>query len=978
LLAENITKAISETSSEQFKQLHPIVAIGASAGGLQALGELLENLPTDLGMTYVVIQHLSPTHESILPELLATKTTMPIHKVEQGIHIEKDQVYVIPPNTFMSIVDSVLTLAERIKSKGAHYSVDHFLNALALVYQTKAIAVILSGTGSDGTLGVQSIKAHGGITFAQDETAAFSGMPKNAADAGYIDFVMPCKRIAEELASIAKNPQDLLSMNEIVEANEAELKKIQALLHNKKGVDFGYYKQTTVNRRIMRRMALNKFKNLSEYAKYLRENEAEVDLLYKDLLINVTSFFRDPNVYQALGKKIFPAIFKNRKENDMVRIWAPACATGEEAYSLAICLFDYLKEKAISTPIQIFGTDLNDAAIDKARIGIYSKNVLHNVSPQRLKRYFLKIDGHYQIIKAIRDVCIFATHNLLKDPPFSRMDLISCQNVLIYIENNPQKKILQSFHYSIKPSGFLLLGKSETIGSSTELFTQLDKDLKIYARKETPPGNTVFDFSMRTNHLPALLPDSKPYNEPLSEIDIEKEVDRILLSRYVPASVVVNKDLQILRFHGATSNYLQPSSGRASLHLLKMVKDELVFELKGLINKAKKEATAVRKDGVHLAQNGSSRDIGIEVVPIKSPVKDFYYLIIFREVLVLAQPAHAVQGKVGSSQLERISKLEQQLGEAREYMKTMSEEFEATREELQSANEEVLSSNEELQSINEELETSKEELQSTNEELLTINEELQQRNNDLKEASDFSHAIVETINEPLLVLSADMRIRTANKAFYALFKTNVDRTEGHYFFEMENWQWNLPELREKLLDIVHKGKSFENCEVTKVFPSIGEKTLVFNAIRMEQDDSKKNRILLVIQDITARQRAEKDMKEREERFRLLLQNAFDITTIYSINGDIVFQSDALERMLGYPVKETLHRNIYQLGIIHPEDVERNRALMAEAIGQPGKTIKGQVRLQHADGYYHAMEVVFRNFLHNESIGGIIANYQKAL
>jgi two-component system CheB/CheR fusion protein len=964
-------------TEEELSKLHPIVAIGASAGGLQALNELLENLPANLGMSYIIIQHLSPTHESILPELLASKTSMPVKKVEHGIHLEKDEVYVIPPNTFMSIVDSVLTLSERIKTKGMHYSIDHFLNALAPVYQTKAIAVILSGTGSDGTLGVQSIKAHGGITYAQDETAAFLGMPKMASDSGYIDFVLPCKRIAEELASVAQNPQDVLSMNEVVEANQTELKKIQLLLHHKKGVDFGYYKQTTVNRRIMRRMALNKFKKLSDYSKYLRENEAEITLLYKDLLINVTNFFRDPNVYEALGKKIFPALLKNRTDGDIIRIWTPACANGEEAYSLAIALFDFLKEKAISTPIQIFGTDLNETAIDKARVGVYNPSVLQNVSPQRLKRYFMKIDGHYQIIKAIRDVCIFATHNLLKDPPFSRMDLISCQNMLIYIENNPQKKIMQAFHYSIKPTGFLLLGKSETIGSSTDLFTQLDKEYKIYSRKETSPGNNFFDFSMRSNYQPALLPASSNirYTEPFSEIDIEKETERLLLSRYVPACVVVNKDLQILRFHGATSNYLQPSSGRASLHLLKMVKDELVFELKGLVNKAKQEGNAVRKDGIHLSQNGHSREISIEMVPIKSPVKDYYYLILFREVITVVTQSSTVPAKGKNTQSERIAKLEQQLTEARDYMKTMSEEFEATREELQSANEEVLSSNEELQSINEELETSKEEMQSTNEELLTINEELQLRNNDLKEASDFSHAIVETINEPLLVLGPDMRIRTANKAFYALFKTNVDRTEGHYFFEMENGQWNLEELRNKLLDIVHKGKSFENCEVTKVFSGIGEKTLVFNALRMDQDDSKRNRILLVIQDVSAHQKTERELKEREERFRLLLQNAFDIMTIFSASGDIIFQSDAMERTLGYPVNETLHRNIFQLGIIHPEDMETNRGLLQESIAHPGKNIRGQVRLKHINSHYLTMEVVLRNFLNNASIGGIIANYQ---
>ena len=837
------------STSKEIRELFPVVGIGASSGGLQAVGDLLENIPADLGMAYVIIQHLSPSHESILPELLSKKTKMPVKAVEHGMKIEPNHVYVIAPNTFISIVDSVLTLSERVKTNSVYHAIDFFLNALAPVYQTKAIAIILSGSGTDGTVGIESVKAYGGLTFAQDETASFPGMPKSASDSGYTDFVMPCNRIAKELTTIARTPNGLLTMNELAEASEDDLKKIQVMLHNKKGVDFSYYKQTTVHRRIMRRMVLNKFHDLPAYIKYLKENAHELELLYKDLLINVTSFFRDPKVYKALSKKIFPAVFKTRKDNEVVRIWVPACANGEEAYSLAITLFEFLKEKSLSTPIQIFGTDLNETAISRARSGVYNKGSLQNVTDSHLERYFKKTDGRYQIIKPVRDVCIFATHNLLKDPPFSHMDVISCQNVLIYIETNPQRKILQAFHYSLKPTGYMLLGKSESVGNSTDLFTQIDKDLKVYTKKDVAPGHNIFDFSLRPS-ASMMLPMGKYKLEAPTEIDIEKETDRILLSRYVPASVVINKDLQILRFHGPTSNYLQPSSGKASLNLLKMVKDELVFELKGLFNKAKKENIPIKKEKVTLSQNGGSKDVTIEVVPIKSPARDIYYLVLFREGNVVVQKASEHKGK--DSRDDRITKLEQQLVEAREYMKTMSEEFEATREELQSANEEILSSNEELQSINEELETSKEELQSTNEELITINEELLLRNNELREASDFNKAIIETMNEPIIVLTPDMRITMANTAFYEMFKTNIDRTEDHYFFEVEDGQWNIPELKEKLFGIVEKHKTFDNCEVTKVFSRIGQKTLLFNAMRMDKPDSKKNLILVAVQDMTRR------------------------------------------------------------------------------------------------------------------------------
>ncbi|HRH61323.1 MAG TPA: PAS domain S-box protein, partial [Chitinophagaceae bacterium] len=497
----------------------------------------------------------------------------------------------------------------------------------------------------------------------------------------------------------------------------------------------------------------------------------------------------------------------------------------------------------------------------------------------------------------------------------------------------------------------------------------------IYTKKKTPPGNNIFDFSLRPLYLPGMSPDELN-TEPLSDIDIEKETDKLLLSRYVPASVVVNKDLQIIRFHGATSNYLQPSSGRASLHLLKMVKDEFVFELKGLINRAKKEAMPVKKDAVHISQNGIDKEISIEVVPVKSPSNDFYFLILFKEMLSSGTQILETNNRRSSaknSNEERITKLEQQLNEAREYMKTMSEEFEATREELQSANEEVLSSNEELQSINEELETSKEELQSTNEELVTINEELQQRNNDLKEISDFSQAIIETINEPLLVLRADMRVRNANRAFYKMFKTNIDKTEGHYLFEMQNAQFNIPELKKHLIDTAQKEKGPEVFEVTHSFHGIGEKILLFNTMRMEKEDNKKSRILLVIQDVTDRKKAERELGE--ERIRQLLQNAFDIMTIYSKEGNVLYQSEALERSLGYPAVETLGKNIFEMGIVHPDDLPVKKKLFQDALKWPGENIKGHIRLQHKNGFYKPMDVIFRNLLSNDSIKGIIANYQ---
>ncbi|HVW62532.1 MAG TPA: CheR family methyltransferase, partial [Puia sp.] len=599
----------------------PVVAIGASAGGLEAILLLLEHLPGDTGAAYVILQHLSADHDSVLPALLEKKSRMKVIRVEDGMPVEPNMVFVIPPGANLGVADNKFALSYRGKGETRIHTIDHFLTDIAPTYQGKAIAVILSGTATDGSAGVRAIKAEGGITFAQDDTARFQGMPRHSIESGYIDFVLPPDRIATEVQAILQGMFRNELKIEHIEKNEDDLRKIHIILLHKHDVDFTLYKQTTIIRRIMRRMSLNRLNSLDQYIRLLRESNEEVDLLYKDLLINVTSFFREPTLYTALSKKIFPALLKNRRSNDPIRIWIPACATGEEPCSIAICLFEYLKDKAMSTPIQIFATDLSEAAISKARAGIYSKNTLMNVSPQRLRKFFVKVDGNYQIIKPIRDVCIFATHNLLKDPPFSRMDIISCQNVLIYMEQAAQKKIMQAFHYALRPSKYLLLGKSETIGNSTELFEQIDKDLRIYARKSAP-ANMQFSFSIRNQ---AYTPDTyntddKMFISPQAkEIDIEKEAEKMMLSLYTPASILVNKDLQILRFYGATFPFLQPASGKASLHLLKMIRDELIFELRGLIKQVKKEGKMVSKENVQINDNDQFRTITLEVVPVNTP-----------------------------------------------------------------------------------------------------------------------------------------------------------------------------------------------------------------------------------------------------------------------------------------------------------------------------------------------------------------------
>lgn len=846
---------------------------------------------------------------------------MKVHLVTDGMKLEKNNVYVIPPATYMTIVDGHLALSERHgKEKGQHL-IDHFLESLAVVYQNNAIAVILSGVGSDGTIGVQAIKSEGGITFSQDDTALFPGMAKNAYDSGYVDFVLPPEGIARELIALSHLDFPLSAIDESISLDEREHNKIHEMLLKRFGVDFLNYKEATINRRIMRRMVLNKIKDLSEYTKFLKRNSNELDLLYRDLLINVTSFFREPDLLNVLSKKVFPVLFKNRKSNEPVRIWIPGCSSGEEACSMGIALFEFLGEESLRTPIQIFATDLSESVIEKARSGVYSKNSMQNISPHRLRHYFIQFNGSYQIIKPIRDICIFATHNLINDPPFSRIDMISCQNLLIYLSIPAQQKVMHSFHYALKPDGFLVLGKSETIGSETDLFEAFDSKFKIYQKKSIT-AHIDFDF-FPNNRISFVnqISQSKKRTLPSKEIDFEKETDKLILSRFAPPSVVVDKDMQIIRFHGPISNYLQPSGGKASLNLLKMVKDSLVFELRNLLILVKKEGKSLKKENIAIDDNLQRRIISIEIIPIKIQSADSFYLIVFNELRTTPMIARDENADLSMDVKDiRLAALELDLREAREQMKSMSEDFEATKEELQSANEEILSSNEELQSINEEMETSKEELQSTNEELTTINDELQLRNADLKESIEYVEAIIETIREPLVVINSDLRIRTANKAFNLLFGLE-ENLEGQYFYEISNHLLNVSELRDELNKIISSGISFKDFEVKHDFRKLGEKILLFNAMRMSGKGGKKSRILLAIEDMTEARRSQQNQKENEERFRVIVAHVSAGIMMEDAEGRITLVNQKFCEITGYSTQELDGKKISDF--THPDDLKKN-------------------------------------------------------
>ena len=747
-----------------------VVAIGASAGGLEAFTELLSNMPTDTGMAFVLVQHLDPKHESMLTELISRSTKMQVTEVKNGMSIHPDHVYVIPPNTTMTIHDHVLRLTAREETRGQHMAVDCFMRALAEAQGNKAIGVILSGAGTDGTLGLAEIQAQGGVTFAQDETTAkYDGMPRSAISSGSVDFVLPPAEIARELTRIARHPFVALppkdEVAELVPEQHISLNTIFQLIRKSTGVDFTHYRHTTIRRRIQRRMIVHKIDTLPRYVKYVQHNPAELKALYQDMLINVTSFFRNPAVFDALKSRVFPAFMKNRSGEAPFRIWAPGCSSGEETYSLAIVLLEFLGDRAPSMPIQIFGSDVSEIGINKARNGLYPENIQGDVSPERLRRFFVKVEGGYRINKNVRDMCIFAMHNLLADPPFSQMDIICCRNLLIYLESPLQKNVISLFHYALKPHGFLLLGNAESVGTLTNLFSLEDRANKVYAKRSTsirPP--VAFSMSRIAATLePGMRPHVVSRQEPSwTAGEAQKEFDRRLLQQFAPAAVFVDEGLEVVHSRGNIDRYLKLSSGRATLSILKMAREGLLLELRNAITRAKKDNVTLRKEHVEVKTDHSIRSVSFEVIPLRvANTHEPYLMIVFDEDRAeTARPSSKVPVPMRKdTSSKRLAKLEQELAATTEYLHTVIENQEATNEELQSANEEILSSNEELQSTNEELETAKEELQSANEELTTVNEELRSRNHEITQANNDLTNLLSSIDVAVVMLGSDLTIR---------------------------------------------------------------------------------------------------------------------------------------------------------------------------------------------------------------------------
>lgn len=733
-------------------------------------------------MGFVLLQHLAPQHDSQLSEILRSSTKMPVNEAKEGMRIMPNSVYVIPPNTSMTLEQGLLRLEPRHRFKGKYMVINEFFSSLAADRKEKSIAVILSGNNEDGTAGIGAIKAAGGITFAQDLTSAeFPTMPMIAIASGYVDFVLSPAEIAAELVNISKNDHDeaintAITLYEpddqsalvFTEAAEsiAALSSIFEMLQRSTGADFRHYKKGTIRRRMMRRMGLLDLKKVEDYATYLQAHPSEIEKLYNDLLINVTSFFRDPESFKSLQKLVFPIICENKSLDLPVRIWVTGCATGEEVYSIAISLLEFLDDYPIKPAIQIFATDISEKAIETARAGVYHHNLLLDVSPERLRRFFIPVDGGYQISKLVRELCIFARQNLTSDPPFSRLDLISCRNMLIYLEPVLQKKVMPIFHYALNANGFLMLGSSEGIGNAVDLFELVDKKNRIYKGKIT---SSRMNFNFIKNRQMSELVNREPRIEKTEETNLELLADQVILSRYAPAGVIINADLEILQFRGQTSPYLEPSPGKASLNLLKMARLELRLDLRSAIYKARDQDLSITKDGIEMSKQLL---VKLDVIPLRAN-GDQFFLVLFesRPSQILLAPAaispppksrkeRAIKTDAIKTDTDmEVVRLTHELEKTKEYLRSIIDAQEANNQDLKVAGEEILSSNEELQSTNEELETAKEEIQATNEELGTINEELRSRNIQLHQVNNDMQNLLSSVNIPILMLSGDLRIR---------------------------------------------------------------------------------------------------------------------------------------------------------------------------------------------------------------------------
>jgi two-component system CheB/CheR fusion protein len=763
---KNPAKAVHpETPVPPASASFPIVGIGASAGGLEALEHFLARVPEHSGMAFVIVQHLDPTRKGIMPELLQRTTGMKVIQVKDHTRVQPNCVYVIPPNKDMSILHGILHLLEPASPRGLRLPIDFFLRSLAQDQQERSIGVILSGMGSDGTLGLRAIKEKAGVVLVQDPaTAKFDSMPRSAMEAGLADIVAPVEELPGKiLAYLQRTPLVHTPEMALADKTQSALDKVIILLRTHTGHDFSLYKRNTFNRRIERRMGIHQIDKIADYVRYLQENSQELDLLFKELLIGVTSFFRDPAAWEELRKKILPALIASRPDGHVLRAWVPGCSTGEEAYSLAMVFKEVMEKikprKKIT--LQVFATDLDKDAIDKARQGIYPENICADVSQQQMSRFFKKDERGFRVSTEIREMVIFAPQSLIMDPPFTKLDILSCRNLMIYLAPQMQKKLIPLFHYSLSPGGILFLGSAETIGTFTDLFALLNSKLRIFRRTESVLRPEPIEFP--SSFAPPMPVGTEARPAPKPPPSLQSLADQLVLEHYAPPAVLVNDKGNILYVSGRTGKYLEPAAGKANWNIFAMARESLRYELSNAFHKALGQENAVVVRELKVGSNGGKQYVDMTVQRLKEPEPlRGLVMIVFADVPApLETNAPGRLGKAGKTpdHSAKLEELEQKYQQARMEAQTNREEMQTSQEELRSTNEEQQSTNEELQSTNEELSTSKEEMQSLNEELQTVNNELQAKVDELSRSNNDMKNLFNSTDIATLFLDNNLNVR---------------------------------------------------------------------------------------------------------------------------------------------------------------------------------------------------------------------------
>jgi two-component system CheB/CheR fusion protein len=926
----------------------PIVGIGASAGGLEALEELLRHVPPHSGIAYVVVQHLDPTHKGMLVELLQRATPMPVAEASEHLRVEPDHVYVIPPNAEMSLLHGSLHLMPLTAPRGLNLPIDYFFRSLAQDQGERSIGVILSGMGSDGTLGLRAIKEKAGASFVQSlPSAKFSGMPRSAIDAGLADVIAPIAELPARIIAYSTHAHIAQPGGGRVEDRTlSALDKIFAILRAHTGNDFTLYKRSTITRRIERRMGLHQIDGMNHYVRLLRENAAEVDLLFKELLIGVTSFFRDPDEWEALKREVLPTLISMRANVGTVRVWVAGCSTGEEAYSLAMVFKEAFEpfKVAKNVTLQIFATDLDRDAIDHARQGRYPDNIVADVSPERLRRFFVREDHGYRVSKDIRECVVFAPQNIIMDPPFTKVDILSCRNLLIYLSSDLQKKLIPLFHYCLNPGGTLLLGSAETVGTYTNLFSQIDGKTRLFRRLEQAANMHPVELRSTPFGISTLGEDggdAAPVPRKAA-VNIQAVADRLIVGRFAPLGVLCNDKGDVIYISGRAGKYFEPAVGKANLNVFAMAREGLRYELSSAFAAALRENRVVTVRGLRVGSNGGTQTLDLVVHKLNEPAElKGSVIVVIDDVPEPPKPAKSKKDQRAATS-PRVAAVEAELQRAREEVQTIREEMQTSQEELKSTNEELQSTNEELQSTNEELTTSKEEMQSLNEELQTVNHELQAKVDELSRSNNDMKNLLNSTDIATLFLDGDLRVRrftTPTAQIIKLIPVDAGRPITDIASELDYAQL-ADDAREVLRTLVFK----EHRASTHDGRWFTVRIMPYRTLENVIDG-----VVITFTDASSAHALEHSLKLQSSQLRQFLESTVGLVCGFKPDGTCEYLSARWITFTGVAEAEQLRWGWIEQ--VHPDDRDRLREHWKDTL-KTGKGTDLAFRIRSDSGSYH--------------------------